>query len=61
MEDSSDPNSEAIKQELASLTYKLNQLSRMIEAKKILLSGLQITEGFYESIDAITQDIRFYL
>lgn len=61
MDETSGLDSEHIKQELQILTDKLTQLSKMIECKKILLSGAQIWEAYAESIDAIDQDQRYYL
>lgn len=54
-------NSEALKEELETLSNQRNQISRMIECKKMILASQQVMEGFYESIDAITQDHRYYL
>jgi len=61
MDDTWLTDSEHIREELETLTNQLTQLQKMITAKKIILSGQEVMDAYYQSIDSTNQDQRFYL
>jgi hypothetical protein len=61
MDETSNQNLEAIEEELETLAYNIDQLKRRMICRQIERDALVVVNAYYEGIDAITQDQRYYL